>query len=165
MKHGPFFVINIWKWLTCYIKAHIARWCAESNRPMNIMKDHQFEELMKAGHPGTSLPNPMMVACNVKILFDKSHSHIDKILKVCIMFYILQSFSDTFAGAFKSCSFCDRCMDLTKPSCICGMDSPSAPQWPVLAFVLDIVEVPKVWHSPALPKTTTDIMFSLSSHT
>jgi hypothetical protein len=101
---------------------------------MNIVKDRQFKWLMKAGCPGTSLPSPMTVAHDVKILFDKSHSRIHKILKVCIMFYILQSFADTFAGASRLCSFRDRCMDLTKPSRIHGMDSPSAPQWPGISF-------------------------------
>jgi hypothetical protein len=101
---------------------------------MNIVKDRQFEQLMKAGHPGTSLPSLMMVARDVKILFDKSCSHIDKILKVCIKFYVLQSFADTFAGASRSCSFRDGCMDLTKPSHVRGVDSPSAPQWPGISF-------------------------------
>jgi len=165
MKHGLFFVINIWKWLICYIRAHIARWCTKSNRPMNIMKDHQFKQLMKTGCPGTSLPSPMMVACNVNILFDKSHSHIDKILKVHIMFYILQSFADTFAEASKSCSFCDRCMDLTKPSHICGMGSPSAPQWPGISFCAGHCWGSQCMLFPSPPKTTTDIMFSLPSHT
>jgi hypothetical protein len=53
---------------------------------MNIVKDRQFEQLMKAGRPGTSLPSPMTVARDVKILFDKCRSRIDKILKVFIMF-------------------------------------------------------------------------------
>ena len=165
MKHSLFFVINIWKWLICYIRAHIVRWCTESNRPMNIMKDCQFKQLMKAGCPGTSLPGLMMVAHDVKILFDKSHSHIDKILKVCIMFYIFQSFADTFAGASRLCSFHDRCMDLTKPSCICGVDSPSAPQWPGISFCAGHCWGSQGMLFPSPPKTTTDIMFSLTSHT
>ena len=39
-------------------RAHIARWCAESNQPMNLVKDREFNHLMKAGHPGTSIPTP-----------------------------------------------------------------------------------------------------------
>jgi hypothetical protein len=34
-----------------------------------------------------SLPSPMTVARDVKILFVKCCSRIDKILKVCVMFY------------------------------------------------------------------------------
>ena len=44
------------------IRAHIARWCAKSNRSMNIVKDRQFEILMKTGWPGTSIPSPMTVS-------------------------------------------------------------------------------------------------------
>ena len=36
-------------------RAHIARWCAEISHPHRIIKDHQFDILIKAGHPGTSL--------------------------------------------------------------------------------------------------------------
>jgi hypothetical protein len=101
---------------------------------MNIVKDRQFKHLMKAGRPGTSLPSLMMVSRDVKILFNKCRARIDKILKVCIMFRLLQPFADTFAGASGSCSFCYGCMDLAEPSCVCGVDSPSAPQRPHISF-------------------------------
>ena len=101
---------------------------------MNIVKDRQFEHLMKAGHPGTLLPSLMMVSHDVKILFNTCCAHIDKILKVCITFRLLQLFADPFAGASGSCSFCYGCMDLTEPSCVCGVDGPSAPQRPRISF-------------------------------
>ena len=54
---------------------------------MNIVKDRHFEQLMKAGRPGTSLPSPMTVARDVKLSFDTCRSCIDKILNVRIVFY------------------------------------------------------------------------------
>jgi hypothetical protein len=68
-------------------RAHIARWCAESNRPMNVVKDRQFLHLMKAGRPGTSLPTPSTVARDVKASFEKCRERIDKILKVGLTLY------------------------------------------------------------------------------
>jgi len=54
---------------------------------MNIVKDRHFEQLMKAGRPGTSLPSPMTVARDIKLSFDTCRSRIDKILKARIVFY------------------------------------------------------------------------------
>lgn len=63
--------------------AHIARWCAESNRPLNIVKDRQFQELMMAGRPSTSIPSPKTVSRDIKLAFERSRQRIDKIMKVC----------------------------------------------------------------------------------
>ena len=123
---------------------------------MNIVKDRQFEQLMKAGHPGTSLPSPMMVACDVKIFFDKCHFHIDKILKVRMHHILCQLFTDTFAGTSRSCSFRYRRMDLTEPSCICGVDSPSAPQRPCISLCSGYCRGSWGMSNPGPPKITTD---------
>jgi hypothetical protein len=64
-------------------RAHIAQWCAKSNWPMNIVRDHQFKVLMKTGRPGTMIPSPMTVSCNIKIVFERCRERINKILKVC----------------------------------------------------------------------------------
>ena len=50
-------------------RAHIARWCAEISHPHRIIKDHQFDIHIKAGHPGTSLPSPMTVSHNIRATF------------------------------------------------------------------------------------------------
>ena len=50
-------------------RAHIARWCAESNQPMNLVKDCEFNHLMKAGHPGTSIPTLATVGHDIKICY------------------------------------------------------------------------------------------------
>jgi hypothetical protein len=72
--------------------AHIARWCAESNRPLNIIKDRQFQELMTARRPSTSIPSPKTVFRDVKVAFEWSRQRIDKIMKVCItLFYSISS--------------------------------------------------------------------------
>jgi hypothetical protein len=63
-------------------RAHIARWCAESNRPLNIVKDRQFEILMKTGRPGTSIPSPSTVTRDVKLVFERTRERINRILKV-----------------------------------------------------------------------------------
>ena len=91
MKQGSSFVLLI----TFFIqtnssplsRAHIARWCAESNRPMNIVKDREFLHLMKAGRPGTSLPTPATVARDVKLSFKRCCERINKIIMVCFNLY------------------------------------------------------------------------------
>jgi len=59
-------------------RAHIVRWCAKNNCPHRIIKDCQFEILMKAGQPGTSLPSPITVSCNIKAAFEHCRECIDK---------------------------------------------------------------------------------------
>ena len=63
-------------------RAHIVRWCTESNRPLNIVKDREFEVLMKAGRPGTMLPSASTVTRDVKAAFERCREHIDSLLKV-----------------------------------------------------------------------------------
>ena len=49
---------------------------------MNLVKDREFIQLMKAGRPGISIPTPMTVGRDIKISFEKCHEQIDKILRV-----------------------------------------------------------------------------------
>jgi hypothetical protein len=63
-------------------RARITKWCAENHRPFKIVKDTEFEVLMKAARPGTNIPSPMTVSRDIKTAFDCSRERIDKILKV-----------------------------------------------------------------------------------
>lgn len=65
-----------------YYSAHIARWCAESNRPLRIVKDAQFEVLMKAGRPTTYISSPSTVSRDIKTMFELTRQRIDGMLKV-----------------------------------------------------------------------------------
>ena len=105
-------------------RVHIARWCAESNCAAKIVTDCQFDILMKAGHPGTSLPSPMTVSCDIKATFEKCCKHIDNILKVHLLphHWLL-----TYAALFRPCPFHNRCIDISKSLCICCLDSTSPP--------------------------------------
>ena len=71
-------------------RAHIARWCAESNRPFAIVKDRQFHELMMAGRPSCFIPSPTTVGQDVKLAFERSRQRIDTILKVCSHIYFIE---------------------------------------------------------------------------
>ncbi|KAH9957491.1 hypothetical protein BC827DRAFT_1137886 [Russula dissimulans] len=108
--------------------AHIAQWCAKSNWPMNIVRDHQFKVLMKTGRPGTMIPSPMTVSCNIKIVFERCRERINKILKEHLghIHFATDAWTSSNHQAFVA--------------------------WTVhlhhhghlLAFVLDIIEVPEV---------------------
>ncbi|KAG6825006.1 hypothetical protein H0H92_005103 [Tricholoma furcatifolium] len=60
--------------------AHITLWCAESNRPMNIVKDQHFNTLMKAGQPSTSISSPTTISRDIKAAFQACCQRIDSIL-------------------------------------------------------------------------------------
>ena len=62
--------------------AHITQWCAESNQPLQIVKDRQFEIVMKAGRPMTYIPSPPTVSRDIRTLFEFTRQQIDEMLKV-----------------------------------------------------------------------------------
>ncbi|KIL63556.1 hypothetical protein M378DRAFT_79508, partial [Amanita muscaria Koide BX008] len=113
-----------------------------SNRPMNIVKDRQFRHLMKAGRPGTSLPTPMTVARDVKLCFETCRVRIDKILKEHLghVHFATDAWTSLNHRAFVA--------------------------WTVhlhheghlLAFVLDVVEVPESHTGEALAKAFHDML-------
>jgi hypothetical protein len=71
--------------LTNYeLRAHIARWCVESSRPVYMVQDRQFLLLMKAGRPGTTVPSHATVKRDIKVAFHQSIQRIDEQLKVSI---------------------------------------------------------------------------------
>ncbi|KAG6825117.1 hypothetical protein H0H92_004643 [Tricholoma furcatifolium] len=62
-------------------RARIALWCSENNHPMKIVTDRQLATLMKAGHPGMTIPSPATISRNIKTAFEASHLQIDKLLR------------------------------------------------------------------------------------
>ncbi|KAH9045980.1 hypothetical protein EDB84DRAFT_1265619, partial [Lactarius hengduanensis] len=62
-------------------RAHIAKWCAESSRPLSIVNDREFKVLMKAGRPGTTIPSQKTVSRDIQAAFDKCRLRVDRILK------------------------------------------------------------------------------------
>ena len=97
---------------------------------MNLVKDCEFVQLMKAGCPSTSLLIPVTVAQVVKLLFEKCWGWIEKILKVWLTlafkFYIVTILIH-FLGSSGMYSLCHWCLDFPEPSCVCGMDGSFAP--------------------------------------
>ena len=68
--------------LITLFSAHIVRWCAESNRPLTMIKDRQFIMLMKVGCPCSTLPSPRTISRDLNNAFDNCHKHMDKLLHV-----------------------------------------------------------------------------------
>jgi hypothetical protein len=64
-----------------YIRAHIAKWVAESNRPATIVSDPELVDLLTTGHPHLKVPSPNTVRRDVKAAYEKSRQHIIKLLK------------------------------------------------------------------------------------
>ncbi|KAG6807073.1 hypothetical protein H0H92_008924, partial [Tricholoma furcatifolium] len=61
-------------------RVRIALWCAESSRPMKIVRDCQFTMLILAGRPTTTIPSPTTVSRDIKAAFEACRSQIDNIL-------------------------------------------------------------------------------------
>lgn len=63
-------------------RARIVRWVSESARPFDIVQDHGFLRLMKAGRPEFYIPSPSTVARDVRIVFARARQQIAKLLGV-----------------------------------------------------------------------------------
>ena len=108
-------------------RAYIARWCAENNHSHRIVKDHQFDILMKAGHPGTSLPSPSTVLCDIKAAFEQCCECIDTILKVSLQICIMDCLFNLCIGTLQACTFYNWCMDIPKSLGLHHLDSAPTP--------------------------------------
>jgi hypothetical protein len=53
-------------------RAHIVRWVAESNRPLNIVEDREFRHILAAGRPEYSLPRRRIVARDLHAAYERS---------------------------------------------------------------------------------------------
>ena len=104
-------------------RAHIVRWCAENNHPHRIIKDCQFDILMKAGHPGISLPSPLTVLHDIKAIFEQCRERIDTILKVSLQICIMDCLFNLCIGTLQVCTFCNWRMDIPKSLGLCCLDS------------------------------------------
>jgi len=65
-------------------RAEIVHWVAESSWPLNIVKDHGFQSLMKTRRLEYWLPSPSTSAQDVKLVFAKTRNRIARILKVSL---------------------------------------------------------------------------------
>ena len=108
-------------------RAHIARWCAKNNCPHRTVKDRQFDILMKARHPGTSLPSPLTVSHDIKATFERCREHINTILKVSLRICIMDCLFNLCIGTLQACTFCNRCVDIPKSLGLHRLDSALTP--------------------------------------
>jgi len=107
--------------------AQIARWCAESNRPLKIIKDRAFAVLMKAGRPGTTIPSPMTVSWDIDTAFERCRECIDQILKVCLHLRVSFNNLSPTTGTSGSCTLWYWYVDFSKPQSFRCLDHASSP--------------------------------------
>ena len=63
------------------ISAHIAKWVAESNRPATIVSDPELIDLLITGHPHLKVPCPNTVRRDIKAAYLKCRERITKLLQ------------------------------------------------------------------------------------
>ncbi|KAJ7595957.1 hypothetical protein C8J56DRAFT_774671 [Mycena floridula] len=62
------------------LRTDLVRWITENNRPMHIVTDRKFADIVLAGRPGLSIPSQATVARDIKAAFDRSIDHLKNIL-------------------------------------------------------------------------------------
>jgi hypothetical protein len=103
----------------------------ESNQPTLIIKDREFVELLTAGQPNIELPSPDTVSCDIKASFEKCRERITKLLQ-------------EHPGRLH---FATDAWTLPNHRAFVAWTIHLEYEGHMLAFLLDIIEVPKVSHS------------------
>ena len=63
------------------VRARVVKWVTKSHRPAAIIEDPDLVELLTAGHPQMSLPSQSTVARDVATSFEKCQARISKLLQ------------------------------------------------------------------------------------
>jgi hypothetical protein len=61
--------------------AHITKWVAESNRPASIVSDPELIDLLTTGRPHLTVPSPNTVRRDIKAAYKKCRERITKLLQ------------------------------------------------------------------------------------
>ncbi|KAJ7140228.1 hypothetical protein C8R43DRAFT_892910 [Mycena crocata] len=109
-------------------RAHIVRWIAESNRPAKIVSDDGFENLMKTGRPGTTLPSPRQVGRDVITAHLMSREKMKRLLQ-------------EYQG---NLSFCTDAWTSPNHRAIVAFTVHLQHEGTPLQFILDTCEIPEV---------------------
>lgn len=60
----------------------MARWVAESNRPLNIVADRELKEILCAGHPEVRVPSRRVLGRDLNTAYEQSRGYIEHLLRV-----------------------------------------------------------------------------------
>lgn len=109
---------------------------AESNRPASIVSDPELIDLLTTGHPHLKVPSPNTVQRDVKAAYKKCHQQITKLLQdhPGQIHFATDAWTSTNHHAFVAWTV--------------HLEHEGA----MLAFLLDIIEVPKSHTGVALAK-------------
>ena len=145
-------------------RAEIVRWVAESSWPLNIVKDHGFQSLMKTGRLEYWLPSPSTSARDVKLVFAKTRNQIARILKVSLR-NGTQHVSLTCPKEHpRTLSFATNAWSSPNHKAYVAVTIHFEQNGVPVSMLLDIVEVPCSHSGLNLAKAFTDILedFSIS---
>jgi hypothetical protein len=132
---GEYDSCNTFIWLT-YTSAHIAKWVAESNRPATVVSDPELINLLTTGHPHLKVPSPNTVRRDVKAAYERCRQRITKLLQEHPgrVHFATDAWTSTNHHAFVAWTV--------------HLEHNGA----MLAFLLDIIEVPESHTGVALAK-------------
>jgi hypothetical protein len=124
------------------MRAHIVRWVAESNRPASIVSNPKLIDLLTTGRPIIKVPSPNTVRHDIKAAYVKCHKRTSKVLRdhPRHIHIATDAWSSPNHHAFVAWT-----VHLKHEGC-------------VLAFLLDIVEVPESHSGLALAKAFQNML-------
>ncbi|KAH9912530.1 uncharacterized protein BXZ73DRAFT_55587 [Epithele typhae] len=111
-------------------RCEFVRWCAESYRPFEIVKDTHLQVILKSGRPGFMVPSPSTVARDTKLLFARTRRRLRRLL--C-----------DYDGRL---SIATDCWTSPNGHALMAITVHVVHENAPMCLVLDIVEIPKVYN-------------------
>jgi hypothetical protein len=65
-----------------FYRARLVKWITENNRPANIVNDDELHNLLSAGCPHITIPLSSTVRHEIKASFEKCHERVSQLLRV-----------------------------------------------------------------------------------
>ncbi|KAJ7800236.1 hypothetical protein B0H14DRAFT_2306543, partial [Mycena olivaceomarginata] len=63
------------------LRAHLVRWVAESNRPIRIVEDREFREILAAGRPELNIHGRHTLARDLSAAYERCRAHVQSLLE------------------------------------------------------------------------------------
>ena len=121
--------------------AHLVKWVTKNNRPTRIIEDRELRELLLTGRPATQLPSAMTISRDIQTSFALCRDRIAKLLREHPgkIHFATDTWTSPNHRAFVAWTVHFE------------------HQGHMLAFLLDIIEVPEVRSLCMCTHTGTDI--------
>jgi hypothetical protein len=134
--------------LMYFTSARVVKWVTENNRPANIVNDPELRNLLSAGRPHISIPSPSTVSRDINASFVKCRERVSKLLRVSWFMRTSYKCDCTHVNYYQEYGgrlhFATDAWTSPNHRAFVAWTVHLQHEGEMLAFLLDIIEVPEV---------------------